>query len=75
MTDNALHQLRSVEQLMDIGRRQVGDHASHLHTRVDPRERSLGRDGFGQRLGGIGFIEQGLPLQVAGLDVVAINDP
>ena len=33
-----------------------------------------GSDGLGERFGGVGFVEERLALQVAGLDVVAINN-
>jgi hypothetical protein len=33
-----------------------------------------GSDGFGKGGGGISFIEQRLPLEVAGFDIVAVDD-
>ncbi len=41
---------------------------------IERRNFSRGSNRFRQRFGGVGFVEQHLPLQVAGLDVIAVDD-
>src|SRR5438067_13863569 len=43
--------------------------------RIETRNRATGGNGFGKRFSRIGLIEQCLPLQIAELYVIAINDP
>ncbi len=44
------------------------------HAGVDACEGALGRDGLRQALGGVGFFIEPLPLQIAGLHVVAVDE-
>ena len=62
------------EQLFDVVGRQVGDVRLDLDFGVEAANLAGGGDGLGQRFGGIGLVEQHLALQVAGLDVVAVDD-
>ena len=41
---------------------------------IERRNFSGGGDGFRQRLGSVGFVEQNLALQVAGLNVITVDD-
>ena len=66
--------VRAGEQLLDVGGREVGDLGLDDDVAVEGGDLAGGGDGLGQRLGGVGFVEQGLALQVAGLDVVAVDD-
>ena len=53
---------------------QVGNDAAHADGRIDARDAPRGGGGFGQGFGGVGFLEQPLAMQVAGLDVIAVDD-
>jgi len=62
------------QEFLSIPRAEVGDHALHGHIGVDGMQPAFGGDGFGQRVAGVGLVEQRLALQVRGLDEVAVND-
>src|ERR1019366_7979337 len=61
------------QQLRRVGAGEIGDDATRADGRVDARDAALGRGGLGQRLGGVGLFEKPLPMQVAGLHVIAID--
>jgi hypothetical protein len=46
----------------------------HDNLRVESSDPAGGSDRLGQRFGGVGLVKQRLPLQVAELDVITIND-
>ncbi len=55
-------------------RHQIFNLRLNHNLRVEGRNFARGSDGLGKRLGGVGFVEERLALQVAGLDVVAVDD-
>ncbi len=67
------HEIRAGEQFVNIRGNQVGNVRLHLHLAVEAGD--LPPRGFrlGQGVQGIGFVEQHLPLQVAPLHIVAID--
>ena len=67
-------QVRTGHQFGDIGGGEVGNYAARLDGRIDAAQGACGGGGFGQGLGGVGFFEQPLALQVAGFHVVAVDD-
>ena len=64
----------SAEQFGGVFRREIGDDAAGANARVGLLQMRLGGNGFGEHSGGVGLGEQGLALQVARFDVVAVND-
>ncbi len=60
--------------VLDVCGDKIGNHRFNYNLRIESRNLTSGGDCLGQRLGCIGFIEQGLSLQIARLDVVAIDD-
>ncbi len=58
----------------NVVRREVGDVGFDFDFGVEGANLAGGSDGLGQRLGGVGLVEEHLALQVAGLDVVAVDD-
>ncbi len=68
------NEVRAAQQLRHVGGREVGHHAARVNAGIDARDMPLGGRGFGQRLGGVGFLEQPLAMQVAGLHVIAVDD-
>ena len=67
-------ELHVAEQLFDVVGREVGDVGLDFDFGVEAANLAGGSDGLGQRFGGVGFVEEHLALQVAGLYVVAVND-
>ncbi len=63
------------EQSFYIRWRQIGDMGFNHDFGIESSDFSGRGDGLGQRFSGIGFVEKGLPLQIAGLNVIAVNDP
>ena len=61
-------------RVRDVCGDEIGNHGLNYNLRIEGRNLAGGGDGFGQRLGCIGFIKQGLALQVAGLNVVPVDD-
>ena len=53
---------------------QVGDVGFDRDGGIESRDLSGGSNCFWQGFGGVRFIEERLPLQIAGLDIIAIND-
>ena len=62
------------EQSLNVGWGQIGDMGLDHDFGVESRNFSGRGDCFRKGFSGIGFIKQGLPLQIAGLDVIAVND-
>ena len=62
------------EQVGGVVGDEVGGVRLDHDFRVEAADLAGGGDGLGQRLGGVGLVEEHLPLQIAGLDVVAIDD-
>ena len=62
------------QKILAVIRRKVFDVGLDGDGGVDLLQLAVGGDGLGQRLGGIALVEQDLALQVAGLDVVAVDD-
>ncbi len=69
------NQREPAQQFLGIFRTHVGDDALDRDAGIDGAQAALGRDGFWQCLPGVGFLKQGLPLQVRGLDEIAVHDP
>ena len=61
------------QQFGRVGGGEIGDDAAHADGGIDARDAARGGGGFGQRLGGVGLFEKPLAMQVAGLDVIAID--
>ena len=59
---------------MHVGGREIGGVRLDANGGVEARDLARRGDGLGQRLGGIGFVEEHLTLQIAGFDVIAIDD-
>src|SRR5258706_5679250 len=59
---------------MNVRWNQILDLGLDDNFRIEGRNLARCGNGFGQRLGSIALFEQRLPLQVAGLDVVAIDN-
>ena len=62
------------EQFFDVVGCEVGDVGFDFDFGVEGANLAGGGDGLGQRLGGVGLVEEYLALQIAGLHVVAVND-
>src|SRR5690348_4109574 len=62
------------EQGFGIGGIEVGDLRFNGDIRIECLDLSRGGKRLGQRLGGVGFIEQHLALQVARLNVIAVDE-
>ena len=62
------------EEVGDVAGHEVGDVGFDDDFRVEGADFAGRGDGLGQRFGGIGFVKEHLTLQVAGLDVVAIEE-
>ncbi len=67
-------QVDVLEQILDIGGRQIGDHRFDGHFGIHTRQPPRCRYGFGQRFGRIGFFKQELALQVGPFDEIAVDD-
>ena len=57
-----------------LRRRQIGNDTANLHIGIDGRNAPRGRRSFGKRLRGVVLLEQPLTMQIAGLDVIAVDD-
>ena len=68
------NQVHAVQQFLGVGGIEIGDNPGYANSGIDARQTPLGRNGFGHRIGGVGFFEKELPLQVAWLDVIAVDD-
>ena len=53
---------------------KVSDDSFHLDIRIDGAEPALRCGGFGKRVARVGLFEEGLALQVGGLDKIAVDD-
>jgi hypothetical protein len=62
------------EQLVDIGWYQVGDMWVNGGRGVEERDLTMGGFGLGERLEGVGLVEEYLPLKVGGFDEVTIDE-
>src|SRR5262249_3709722 len=63
------------DQFEDVGAVDVGDDGIDVDTGVDGGQFAGGGLGLGQVLGHVVFVEQHLPLQVARLDEIAVDQP
>ena len=61
-------------ELFDVGRGHVGDERADLDLRVDSRDGPCRGDGLRRPGSGVGLVEQQLPLEIAQLDEVAVDD-
>ena len=68
------HQLGRIQQFSDVGRRQISHLGFHRNICVDCGEPALRGNGFGQTLQRVPFVKQHLPLQIAGFDIITIDD-
>ena len=66
--------MRAGEKLLDVAGRKVGDVRLDRDLAIEGGNLAGGGNGLGQGLGGVGFIEQRLALEIAGLDVIAVDD-
>src|SRR6266436_4211778 len=64
----------ATEKGFGITRAEIGDDAFDGYGRIDGAKLALRGNGLGQNIEGVGFIEEGLTLQVRGLDEIAIDD-
>ena len=62
------------QQAFGVFGRQVGDLGLDPNAGVDPRQPVPRGGGFWEQLLGVGLLEEPLPLQIARLDVVAVDD-
>ena len=67
--------LTAFEQGLNVRRGHIGDAGLNHDLRIEGGNPSRGSDGLGQGLGSIAFVEKRLPLQVAGFNIVAIDNP
>ncbi len=67
-------QIDVTEKGFGIARAEIGDDAFDGYGRIDRAKLALRGNGLGQNIEGVGFIEEGLTLQVRGLDEIAIDD-
>ena len=63
------------DEVEDVGVVDVGDDRLDRHRRVDLPELPRGGLGLGQVGGDVVLVEEDLPLEVVGLDEVAVDDP
>ena len=68
------NEVRAAQQIRHVGGREVRHHAARVNAGINARDMPLGGGGFGKGLGGGGFLEQPLAMQVARLHVIAIDD-
>lgn len=66
-------ELATREQIGDIVGNQIGDVSADANAGVELRDLAPRGLGLGQRLQGIGFVEEHLALKIGGLDEVAID--
>ena len=63
-----------VQQFGDVGRGDVRHNRAHGDGGINARQTAPGRHGLGQRFSGIGFFKQPLPLQIARLHIIPVDD-
>ena len=66
--------IERTKEFAHIGRAEVGDDPFHSDAGIDGAQLLLRGNRFGQGFLGVGFIEEGLTLQVGRLDEIAVND-
>jgi len=67
-------QIDSTEKRFRVARGEIGDDTFDGNGGIDGAELALGGDGLGEDVEGVGLIEERLPLQVGGLNEIAIDD-
>ena len=68
------YDVRSAQELMDIGRNDVGDVSADLGFAIEGGDFAAGGFGFSEGVAGVGLIEKDLTLQAAFFDEVAVNE-
>ena len=66
--------VEALEQFDGVLRIEIGYDSLDGNGGIDGFELALGGDGFGEGVAGVIFIEQGLALEIGGLDEIAIED-
>ena len=62
------------EELMDVRWDEVGDLRVDSDTGVEEGDFSAGSFGFGERVAGVGLVEEDLALKIGGFDEVAVDE-
>src|SRR5207249_6979389 len=67
-------QIDSIEKRLGVARAEIGDDTFDGHRRIDGAKLAFGGDSLGKDVESVGLVEQGLALQVRGLNEIAIDD-
>jgi len=68
-------QIDAIEKCFRVAGAEIGHDPFDGHGRIDGAKLTLRGDGLWEDVESVGFIEERLPLQVGGLNEIAIDDP